>query len=194
MTHARRTAFRARTLGAAVVLGAALALSGCGFDAQTLQTYTPAHGVNLDTKTVKVRNLLIVADTSGQGVLSGSFVSEADDTLNSVKGTALKADGSDGSSLSVTGGPVAIKKIGITVLTAGDAPVRVSSPDLKPGLLAKLDLSFASGLTQTITVPVLDAADPTYKDIDVKAPAPTPTPTPAPADSPTPTPEATPAG
>lgn len=90
MNHSRRSAVRVRTLGAAVVLGATLALSGCGFGAQTLQTYTPAHGVNVDDGGVKVRNLLVVADERGQGVLSGAFATDVDDTLTRVAGTALR--------------------------------------------------------------------------------------------------------
>ena len=60
---------------------ASLLLTGCGFNMQTLQQYTPAHGVNVDlqageaNRQLKVRNLLVVADESGKGVLSASIVS-----------------------------------------------------------------------------------------------------------------------
>lgn len=200
MNLSRRSVVRARTLGAAVVLGAALTLSGCGFDAQTLQTYTPAHGVNVDDGTVKVRNLLIVADGAGQGILSGSFVSQADDQLSAVSGTALNPDGSDAGPLTVTGGPIALAPKSLTVLTAQATPFRVSSPALKPGLLARLRLSFGSGVSTTITVPVLDSNDPIYGTV---APQLSPSQTPAAAETPaateapatqTPAPAETPAG
>lgn len=43
---------------------------------ETLQSYTPANGVNIDDDFLKVRNLLIIADASGQGRLSASLVSQ----------------------------------------------------------------------------------------------------------------------
>lgn len=193
MNLSRRSVVRARTLGAAVVLGAALTLSGCGFDAQTLQTYTPAHGVNVDEGAVKVRNLLIVADGTGQGVLSGSIVTQAEDQLAAVSGTALDAGGSDAGALAVTGLPVALTARSLTVLTAQPAPVRVSSPTLKPGLLARVQLSFGSGVSTSVTVPVLDATDPIYQSVAPQL-SPTPTPTETSAAAETPAPAETPAG
>lgn len=196
MNHSRRTALRARTLGAAVVLGAALTLSGCGLNAQTLQPYTPAHGVNVENGGVKVRNLLIVADEQGRGVLSGSFTTAADDTLTSVTGTALNPDGSAAGVLSVTGGPVPLKRTGLAVLTSGSSPIQVSSPVLKPGLLAQVVLNFASGGTATVTVPVLSATDPIYASVApmlTATPTPSSTPvTPAASEAATPAPTATP--
>lgn len=165
MNLSRRTALSARTLSAAVVLGASLALTGCGLDAQTLLPYTPAHGINVDNGPVKVRNLLIVADELGQGVLSGSFATDKDDTLTAVSGAAIKADGSQGSALKVTGGPVQIKRSGLAVLTSVDAPFRVQGADLKPGQLAKVQLTFGSGLSTTATVPVLSTTDPIYSQV-----------------------------
>ena len=197
MNHSRRSAVRVRTLGAAVVLGATLALSGCGFGAQTLQTYTPAHGVNVDDGGVKVRNLLVVADERGQGVLSGAFATDVDDTLTRVAGTALDASGADSGVLTVTGGPVPLKRNGLAVLTSASSPIQVSSPAMKPGLLARVDLQFASGRATTVTVPVISATDPIYASVaPLLTPSPTPTPTPEATATPAPaaTPAATPAG
>lgn len=182
-----------RTLAAAVVLGATLALSGCGLDAQTLQPYTPAHGVNVDNGPVKVRNLLVIADDAGRGVLSGSFAVSADDTLTSVSGNALGADGASAGSLTVTGNPVPLKRTGLAVLTSVTSPIRLSSPALKPGLLAELQLSFASGLSQKVTVPVMSVTDPIYAPTAplLTAPAPSASPTATASDLPA-TPAATP--
>jgi hypothetical protein len=68
-----------RAAGALLGLLAGLALlatSGCGFDAQTLQPYTPAMGVNADVgadRGIHVRNLLIVSRERGQGFVSASL-------------------------------------------------------------------------------------------------------------------------
>lgn len=186
MNHSSRPAFRVRTLGAAVVLGTALALSGCGLDAQTLKPYTPAHGVNVDDGSIKVRNLLVIADQQGRGVLSGSFASAADDSLASVTGTALNPDGTPAATLTVAGAPVPLKRGGLAVLTSATTPIRLSSPSLKPGLLAHLQLTFGSGVSTEVTVPVLSVTDPIYTPA---APLLTPT-APAPSASPSTTPVA----
>ena len=190
MKNSRRTALRVRTLGAAVVLGAALSLSGCGFDSQTLQPYTQAQGVNVDEGTVKVRNLLIIADDAGNGVLAGSFAPSTDDTLRSVTGVAVASDGTQAGVLTVTGIPVSLPGGKLTVLTSVDAPVRVTSPYLKPGLLAHLQLGFGSGVATTVTVPVVSVKDPIYTPAATAvSPRPTPTATPEvmpPATTPTP--------
>lgn len=185
-----RRPLRVRTATAAVVLGAALALTGCGLNAQTLQPYTPAHGVNVDDGAVKVRNLLIVADDKGHGVLSGSFTTDKSDVLAAVAGTALRADGTKGSTLTVTGAPVKLTENGLAVLTASDNPIRVQGADLKPGLLAEVQLTFGSGLAKTVTVPVLSTTDPIYSQVASQV-TPSATPTPVavetPAASPSPT-------
>ena len=114
----------------------ALALTGCIAQFQTSQPYTPGEGVNLQVGQVKVRNLMVIADASGQGVLSASAVSYADDTLTAVSGTPHKADGSPGSALVVssTGLPLAMPANTLFILTDSPLRVAVTSPDLKPGL------------------------------------------------------------
>ncbi|MEZ5089781.1 MAG: hypothetical protein R2719_08660 [Micropruina sp.] len=96
-----------------------LALAGCGMNVQTLQPYTPAQGVNSDVGQVRVRNLVIVADAAGQGVISASLITYADDTLTAVGGTPHKSDGSAGSPLVVTatGLPLQLSTETLVVLT-----------------------------------------------------------------------------
>lgn len=168
-----------RVAGVAAALGASLVLTGCGFDAQTLQPYTPAQGVNADVLDGPlVRNILVIANAAGKGQLSASLLSAKGDTLTSVSGTASKPDGSPASTLQVTGAPasggvgaaaafapVALPAGELVVLTSPATPVFVSSADLKPGLDAKLMLTFSSGAQQTITVPVVDAANPIYASV-----------------------------
>ncbi|QIK71711.1 hypothetical protein G7070_04765 [Propioniciclava coleopterorum] len=184
----------ARLLVAAV--GSALLLSGCGFGAQTLQPYTPAEGVNAQVGTVKVRNLVVVSDEQGKGYLSASLVSSANDTLVKVSGHPILLDGNAGSSLVVTGTPVALSANSLAVLTEPAATLQVSSSDLQPGLLAAITLEFASGAHETIQTPVLSPEDPVYATVS-PAPAATATPpaatvSPAPGATPTPTPTRTP--
>lgn len=175
---------RLRTMGAAVAVAAALSLTGCGFNAQTLQTYTPAHGVNVDHEALKVRNLLVIADASGQGVVSASLVSQKGDTLQSVSGNAIKADGTDGGALTVTAAPVELPAGKLVVLTEQTPRLTVSSPELKPGLTARLKLTYASGQATDLQVPVRGADEEMYAGAvgtpTAQPTAATPTPTPTP--------------
>ncbi len=164
----------ARRAGVAAALGAALLLTGCGFEAQTLQTYTPAQGVNVDVAHVKVRNLLVIADNSGQGRLSASLVSNNKaDTLSGVTGFTTNQDGSQAGALTVTGASgLALPANKLVVLTAdGVAPVSVSGPGLKPGLNVTLRLAFGSGGAQELRVPVVDAQHPIYRTVAPALPA-----------------------
>lgn len=166
--------FRSRSAGLLFAATSALLLSGCGFDAQTLQPYTPAQGVNADIGEVKVRNLAIISDTDGNGYVSGSLVSPANDTLDSVSGHPVMLDGSAGRPLTVSGGtPVALTANRLAVLTDPTASLTVSSPDLEPGLQASVTLVFASGVQQTVKTPILSSTDPVYISV---SPAPKRTP------------------
>ncbi len=181
-----------RRRGAGVLaagIGSVLLLTGCGFNAQTLQPYTPAEGVNAQVGTVKVRNLVLVSDASGKGYVSASLVSSANDTLVKVSGTPTLLNGSAGVPLTVSGGtPVPLSANKLAVLTEPTATLQVSSPDLKPGLLASVTLEFASGSHQTIQTPVLSVKDPIYATV---SPAPAASSAPATA-TPGATPSATP--
>lgn len=158
-----------RRIGVSLCIPLALALTGCGMDAQTLQPYTPAEGVNSTTGPVMVRNLLVVADSTGRGVVSASVATYTDDTLTGVTGTPQKSDGSLGSPLVVTstGLPKALPANTLVVLT--DAPVRVAvtSPDLKPGLLADITLTFAKSDPVTLVAPVMSSSEPEFQSIKV---------------------------
>ena len=176
---------RLRTVGAAIAVAASLSLTGCGFNAQTLQTYTPAHGVNVDHDALKVRNLLVIADGQGKGVVSASIVS-ADASLAAVGGNAVKADGSDGGALTVTAAPVELPAGQLVVLTDQSPRLTVTGPELKPGLTARLVLTYGSGQTTDLVVPVMDAEQALYADAvqDTAAPSASASPTPEPTQSP----------
>ncbi len=158
-----------RRLGAALCVPLALTLGGCVAQFQTSQPYTPAEGVNTQVEAMKVRNLMIIANTSGQGVISASLVSGTGDSLASVAGTAQKADGTPGGALSVTstGLPLALPSNTLLVLTNAPTRIAVSSPDLKPGLLAEVTLTFSKAGPVTMLVPVVSSSEPEYEGINV---------------------------
>lgn len=158
-----------RRFGVVLCVPLALALSGCGIGFQTLQQYTPAEGVNRDVANVKVRNVLIIADNTGQGVLSGSVVSVVDDTLTGVTGTPQKSDGALGSPLVVTstGLPLALPANNLVVLTNPPVRVAVTSPDLKPGLLADVTLTFAKAGPVQMIATVIPSTESEYEGITV---------------------------
>ncbi len=159
-------------------VGASLLLTGCGFNMQTLQQYTPAHGVNVDlqageaNRQLKVRNLLVVADEDGSGFVSASIVSPVADRLVKVEGNAHKMDNSTGAPLNVSGSAVTLEANRLAVLTDPQAAFTVTSPDLKPGLTVDLTLTFASGLQASAIAPVMSAEDPIYAEISA-SPRPT---------------------
>ncbi|HMQ38523.1 MAG TPA: hypothetical protein PKA07_13250, partial [Micropruina sp.] len=156
-----------RRLGASLCVPLALALTGCGMNVQTLQPYTPAEGVNSSTGPVMVRNLLIVADNTGRGVVSASLVTYGDDTLTAVAGVPQKSDGTPGSPLVVTttGLPVQLSSNTLVVLTNAPVRIAVTSPDLKPGLLADVTLTFTKGGPVKLVAPVVSASEPEYESI-----------------------------
>lgn len=176
---------RLRTVGAAIAVAASLSLTGCGFNAQTLQPYTPAHGVNVDHEGVKVRNLLVIADGQGKGVVSASIVSAEGDTLESVSGSAIKADGTDGGALTVTAAPVELPAGKLVVLTDQSPRLSVTGPELKPGLTARLKLTYGSGQATDLVVPVMDAERAMYADAAQDTAAPTASAEPTPSPTPT---------
>lgn len=156
-------------LGRAVAAGtlaltAMVGITGCQF--QTLQQYTPADGVNTAVADVMVRNLVIVVTDSGEGVLLGTLVTHQADTLQSVKGVALLPDGAAGAALQVTSpAQVSVKPTEPLVLL--DEAIRVSSSDLRAGLTARVELTFAKAGSVTTVVPVLDQQSPEYRNLDI---------------------------
>ena len=163
MTLAARAGYRVR----ASLLVATVLLTGCGMNPQTSRPYTPADGVNTQVAHIKVRNVLIVANASGAGVLSATLVSSAPDELSSVAGVAQQGDGSPAGMLTVSAKPVPVPANTPVVLTNGTPPIKVSSPALKPGLTANVVLTFKSGAQATLVAPVLDAALPEYRGLPI---------------------------
>lgn len=167
---ARRLALRT---AAALAAGAlSLSLASCGFEAQTLQPYTPAEGVNLTVGSedpegpgVKLRNILIIANpVTGEGILSAAIVAGKGDKLVAVTGQMLDPDGEAAAGTGELkfdlGDPVELPGRTLVVLTDGRA-IAVTGAPLKPGFTAELDLVFDKAGVATVTVPVVngDKAD-----------------------------------
>lgn len=176
MAHLART--RVHRSLTATVLGLALLvfLSACGMNAQTLQPYTPADGVNFNVgptdEWVQVRNLMILSDSDGQGVVSASIVASERDALTAVSGHPIKADGSEGTPFEATlPNPVGLTPGVLVVLTDREL-ITVASPDLVVGQAAELTLTFSTVGEHTVRVPVVDADQPEYATITPAAPTP----------------------
>lgn len=169
---------------AVAALALTVSLAACGAP-QTLQPYTPAPGVNTDigaqgTTPLKVRNLLVISRSPGQGFLSGAILSPSDqvqpdgivtrrqpvpaDALISVSGTALTSDESPGGQIAPVQTDVALPPGQLVVLTDQQA-IQLRSPELKAGLLTELTLTFRSGATTTLRVPVVDGSLPQYAQV-----------------------------
>ena len=65
------------------VMLASFALSGCSLsrDVASLDMYTPSDGVQVDLETLKVRNALFIAGSSGNVILIGSFVNSGTENV-----------------------------------------------------------------------------------------------------------------
>jgi hypothetical protein len=161
----------------ATLLGLALLtlVSACGMNAQTLQPYTPADGVNFDVgpadEAVQVRNLMILSREDGVGYVSASIVAEERDALTAVAGHPIKLDGSEGTAFETTlPNPVGLTPGVLVVLTDREL-IEVKSPDLIMGGAAELTLTFSTAGEHTVRVPVVDADQPDYETV---TPSPTP--------------------
>ncbi|MFV0451569.1 MAG: hypothetical protein ACK5LS_04870 [Propioniciclava sp.] len=159
----------------AVAATSALLLSGCGFNAQTLQPYTPAEGVNLDVADIKVRNVVVVSDADGNGILSGSIVSRGDDSLTAVEVVPLLEGNVPGAPLPVTPlRPVTLPAGDLVVLTDPTPAFAVSGDTLVPGQTVALSLTFASGGVGEVITPVMSSGDIAFETLAPAIPTPTP--------------------
>ena len=120
----------------------------------------PAAGVQTDAGPVKVRNLMVLADADGDGLLLGSVFTSQPVELE-VMGLAVEQ--SDGSFTD----PVVLE-------LAGDVPVqgglmfggpesRLEGVGLTEGLLARVIMQFSDGTSVDIEAPVMSSEHPDYK-------------------------------
>jgi hypothetical protein len=161
-----------------LVIGLLLVTGACGRNAQTDQPYTPGEGINIDVgnpatpnEVVHVRNLLIISHAPGEGIVSGTIVTDGRDALTSVSGTPIKVDGTEGVPFTGTISNTVSIAYGAPVVLTDQAPLTVKSPDLMAGLDAILTLTFQNAGEVTLKVPVVDGNEPQYVTLK-----PTPTP------------------
>lgn len=176
-----KSPLRRRTAIAALLL--APALTACGFSAQTDQVYQPALGVNDRSGTVDVLNALIVSGEDGSGTFAGTLVNEdttQDNTLDSVSGPGITASPS---TVDVPAGGNA--------RLAESGAVTLQGSDIKPGSFVELTLSFTSGQTTTMKVPVVEATG-DYSKVPLPGSSPTTSPSKSPKSSPSSSPSASP--
>ena len=145
---------RARSIGAtaAALLLALSVTAGCAasFGAQTQQPYQAAEGANADTGPIAARNLLIVADAEGKGVLWGTLVNNGttDDRL-----AAVTVDPSvEGVK---TGGSQELPLPAGQAVPLGTRGKAITVTGAKPGRMIKLTLSFGEAAPITAQIPVL---------------------------------------
>ncbi|RMB62059.1 hypothetical protein [Tessaracoccus antarcticus] len=120
----------------------------------------PAAGVQADAGPVKVRNLMVLADAEGQGLLLGSIFTTEAVKLTAVGVSAEQQDGTFGAPTPVAlTGDVPIN--GGLVLGGDDS--RVEKAGLQEGLLAKVMMQFSDGTTAAVEAPVLSSDNADYK-------------------------------
>jgi hypothetical protein len=172
---------RLRSAAAALVaLGLLLVTAACGDDAQTLQPYTPAEGINVDvgdpanfSQVVHVRNLLIISRAVGQGVVSATIVTDGRDELTALTGVPIKVDGTDGAPFTATLSQTVSFGNGAQIVLTDRPLITVTSPDLVPGQSSRVTMQFENAGEVTVIVPIVDGNEPQYATIS-PSPAATP--------------------
>ncbi|WP_432558568.1 hypothetical protein [Granulicoccus sp. GXG6511] len=166
-----------RILAASALAALVVGLSACGTP-QTLVPYTPAEGVNADAQRMgapaganevplKIRTLSIISEEgSSNGFLNGAIIApmDRDDQLVSVEGRAFTSDNTPGAPIAPASTNLELPAGKMVVLSQGE-PVELSSPDLKPGLVAELTLTFRDSEPQTLMVPVIDSSKADYATV-----------------------------
>lgn len=142
-----------RLAAGALVLALPL-LGGCGFDKATDKVYTPAAGTNARDGAVKILSAVVVSAQPD----SGTFIATlADDTAEEASFEGLSGAG-EWTDLQIPDfEAVEIPARGHVNLADGDG-VTVTG-DFTPGEFMELTLTFASGQSTTMDVPVVFACE-----------------------------------
>jgi hypothetical protein len=124
-------------------------LAACGFSVQTDQVYQAANGSNNRDGQVDVLNAMIVTGTSGSGTLVTTLVNK-----NQTDSDTLTQVGGDG--VTAQGGSISVPAGGSVNLATSKTPIFLQGKRIVPGNFVRLELSFTSGQTTTINVPVME--------------------------------------
>lgn len=162
ITLSSRSLRRTALAGAAATLSLALTACGASFSAQTQQPYQAAEGTNIESGSIKVRNMLVLADAEGKGELHSAIINDgsSDDTLTGIaQAPAGTPDGVDGN---WAPGEVTFGNVRTFTLQAGDAltlppstgqPITVTG--VKPGQMVNVTITFGQAAPITAYIPVL---------------------------------------
>ncbi|MEO6605477.1 MAG: hypothetical protein ABIN55_07670 [Aeromicrobium sp.] len=143
-----------RRIAATFAATALLALSACGFEAQTNQQYQAAVGANSHGD-VDVLNAMLVANEDGSATVSAAFVNKTEDeqALSSVTVTTM-----DGEELPVRSLKLALP-LPANVLTnlgfATDAGGHTVIQGAEAGYYVKVTFSFTDAAPVTMELPVV---------------------------------------
>ncbi|RGE19489.1 DNA modification methylase [Leucobacter sp. wl10] len=151
-------------IASSVALAAALALgaTGCSLIAPqgTLEPYAPSDGINVDVKNVEVRNIMLIADESGENfnVVFGAVnrTGDAQDMAVSFVG-----EGSQQARAEFT---VPVGNTSFGDPGGDEKPVLVSLPGLEPGATVRAYFQAPGAPEVEREVPVLDGTLPEYRD------------------------------
>jgi hypothetical protein len=165
-----------KTAGLATVLVSVLALTGCGAtgaQAPTRNIKQVTDGVEGQSGSIYIRDLLLVAQPDGNAALVGTFINE-EATTNSL--TGIKVAGIDATLSSASGSfDLAQNTPLIFAGDSADATGYVPALNAKPGDRVEVVVSFSNSPTVTLSALVRDKSD-YFTGVGGK-PAQTPTPT-----------------
>jgi hypothetical protein len=171
-----------RLMAGALVLAVPL-LGSCGFDKATDRVYTPAAGTNNRDGDVDVLSAVVVAAQPDSGTFIASLSNNRTDQDFTLTGVAGAGDWSD---LTVEPAELSVEipARGFVNLVNED-PITVSG-DFYPGQVAELTLTFGSGDTVTMDVPIVFACN-SYDGLDSSAAQPSESASPTSTSSASPT-------
>ena len=136
----------------------ALILTGCGSTrTQTQQWYTPADGASAEAGDIGVRNVVVVADESGEeSTVLATFANRGEeDQLLEVRVGDVNA--------TPTGGDLAIPADGYATLGPGETRVDVGGADTVPGSFVEVEFRFERAPRTTVDA-LVQAAEGDYED------------------------------
>jgi hypothetical protein len=154
-----------RVRRSAAVLAVALVLSGCAsnFDSPVLQPYAPSDGVQDREGDVLALNVLVVADSNGNGTLVAGLVNQAaeEDRLTGVQAVA------EAGAVEVDADTEELPPDTLVQLADGPS-VSLRGDPIVPGAFIDVTLEFARAEPITFAVPVVANTDP-YADVRIES-------------------------
>lgn len=144
-------------MAATAVVALGLGTTACSF--ATLDDVAPGQGVNTSSSGVHVMNVVLLGKGSDAQVVA-SVQTPTDDTLVSVGGTPLNADGS--AATAYTTATVNVSTPANTLVNLDSKNLTMGSSASKPGLTAQVTFTFQKAGAITVTAPIMDPDDPVY--------------------------------